>query len=52
LRTRIAPREPRAAPLGRFADDERAGADPRDARRAAGGGSGWRQIGQLATKRL
>jgi hypothetical protein len=50
LRTRIALRDPRVA-AGDLERVDRAGGLPA-ARRAAGGGSGTRQIGQFSTKRL
>jgi hypothetical protein len=50
LRTRIALRG-RGDPAAR-GEPARFGADAADERRAAGGGSGCRQIGQLEMKRL
>jgi hypothetical protein len=50
LRTRTALRE-RDAPAARD-EAARLGAAEPDERRAPGGGSGWRQIGQFEMKRL
>jgi hypothetical protein len=56
LRTRTALREPRDAEAadddGDLAERAARGGDPPAGRRATGGGSGLRQIGQFSTKRL